>query len=80
MSESSNNNNSLQLPTTQTGTDTVTPTIEVPKVEDTAKKEKTMAEFLAMMDNYAPIVKYTKAPFFQLVIDSNLVLDTRCCD
>jgi hypothetical protein len=31
-------------------------TIEVPKLEVDNKKEKTMAEFLAMMDNYAPIV------------------------
>lgn len=70
MSESSNsnsNNNSLQLPTANTHhnhhhaetSSTATsqpPAIEVPRVEDMAKKEKTMAEFLAMMDNYAPIV------------------------
>lgn len=30
---------------------------EPPKIDfDSTKKEKTMAEFLAMMDNYAPIV------------------------
>ncbi|KAI8078437.1 transcription initiation factor TFIID 23-30kDa subunit-domain-containing protein [Thamnidium elegans] len=32
------------------------PTIEVPKLEVENKKEKTMAEFLALMDNYAPII------------------------
>lgn len=73
MSESSsnNNNNSLQLPTANTHhnhaetSSTATaqpPTMEVPRVEDMAKKEKTMAEFLAMMDNYAPIVSHLNDP------------------
>ncbi|CAO3621582.1 unnamed protein product [Mucor hiemalis] len=74
MSESSNNNNSLQLPTTQTGTDTVTPTIEVPKVEDTTKKEKTMAEFLAMMDNYAPIIPNAVTDYYLNKLDSIVMI------
>lgn len=64
----SDTNNTLQIPThTKTQGDMpppqvplqvpTLPTIEVPKIELDAKKEKTMAEFLASMDNYAPIVK-----------------------
>jgi hypothetical protein len=58
-------NNSLQVPN-QTkpqqekkplNTDMPPPMLEVPKLEmDTNKREKSMGEFLAMMDNYAPIV------------------------
>ncbi|KAG2194880.1 transcription initiation factor TFIID 23-30kDa subunit-domain-containing protein [Mucor mucedo] len=66
----SDSNNTLQIPThtknpgdmpppqtpaSQAQIPTL-PTIEVPKIEPDAKKEKTMAEFLATMDNYAPII------------------------
>jgi hypothetical protein len=69
MSESTNNN-SLQLPSQSSPAKQNgdmpppahnIPVIDVPKLElDTTKKEKTMAEFLLMMDNYAPIVKFRK--------------------
>jgi hypothetical protein len=71
----STNNNTLQIPTASTSQPpppqptlpTVTlPTIEVPKVElDSNKKEKTMAEFLAMMDNYAPVVNIINFSLFK---------------
>ena len=31
-----------------------------PETQATANREKTMAEFLSLMDNYAPIVNYIK--------------------
>lgn len=79
MSESTNNN-SLQIPSQSAPakqnenvpapTNNV-PVIEVPKLElDTTKKEKTMAEFLLMMDNYAPIVKFRSYSCIQLLIDA----------
>ncbi|GAA5815087.1 hypothetical protein MFLAVUS_008593 [Mucor flavus] len=57
-----NKTNSLQLPNANKTNDMpppatpAIPTIEVPKLEVENKKEKTMAEFLALMDNYAPII------------------------
>ncbi|GAA5805705.1 hypothetical protein HPULCUR_011229 [Helicostylum pulchrum] len=57
-----NKTNSLQLPNANKTSDMpppatpAIPTIEVPKLEVENKKEKTMAEFLALMDNYAPII------------------------
>lgn len=47
----SNNNNEMPPPPPPSSM------IEVPRLElDNTKKSKTMAEFLASMDNYAPIV------------------------
>ncbi|KAI8882809.1 transcription initiation factor IID, TAF10 subunit [Backusella circina FSU 941] len=65
MSGSSSENNSLQVPNQAKpqqekkplNTDMPPPMLEVPKLEmDTNKREKSMGEFLAMMDNYAPII------------------------
>lgn len=56
----SDSNNTLQIPSQSTRNNSdmpSPPTIEVPKIEPDTKKEKTMAEFLATMDNYAPIVR-----------------------
>lgn len=56
-------NNTLQIPSQTTNRNNADmpppPIIEVPKIEPDTKKEKTMAEFLATMDNYAPIVRYS---------------------
>jgi hypothetical protein len=70
----STNNNSLQIPSQSTPVKQngdmsapapTIPVVEAPKLElDTTKKEKTMAEFLLMMDNYAPIVKLQITTFF----------------
>ncbi|KAI8387047.1 transcription initiation factor TFIID 23-30kDa subunit-domain-containing protein [Blakeslea trispora] len=50
MSESTDNNNLIKASSTQ-------PDPQGQKNDEaTANKEKTMAEFLAMMDNYAPII------------------------
>ncbi|KAI9485779.1 MAG: transcription initiation factor IID TAF10 subunit [Benjaminiella poitrasii] len=67
MSESVNNtsNNLLQVPSTSTTNNTSTPSLSPPTlpvipppslVDVPLRKEKTMAEFLATMDNYAPII------------------------
>ncbi|KAI7907360.1 transcription initiation factor TFIID 23-30kDa subunit-domain-containing protein [Cokeromyces recurvatus] len=62
---SSNNNNSLlQVPSATTtnnisSSSSSSPTLPVippPVIDIPSKKEKTMAEFLATMDNYAPII------------------------
>ena len=71
-SSNSNTNNTLQIPTTAKSNNTslpAPPVIEVPKLElDTSRKDKPMGEFLAMMDNYAPIVSDTTRPFFTSIV------------
>lgn len=77
------NSNSLQLPTASSSNNknngnmpppalptVALPAIEVPKIELEHKKEKNMAEFLAMMDNYAPVVNTTNAYHTNTILNS----------
>jgi hypothetical protein len=89
-SDLSTNNNLLQIPSQSVPAKPSgdmpppapgVPGIEVPKLElDTAKKEKTMAEFLLMMDNYAPIVKFNGYFLCNFLLTRFFFLgtDTRC--
>lgn len=52
MSDPTDNNNHLIKDTS------IQPDSQGLRNDETANKEKTMAEFLAMMDNYAPIVTF----------------------
>lgn len=63
MSQSNEFSNSLQVPNqinnNESESHTDVPMMELPGSESTIKGEKTMGEFLAMMDSYAPIVNVT---------------------
>lgn len=57
--EASSSNNSLQVPNKEPSSQHDVSMLDIPMTESAPKKEKTMGEFLAMMDNYAPIVNAT---------------------
>lgn len=63
MSQPNESSSSLQVPNqTQKESDTQydVPMLDIPITDTTIKGEKTMGEFLASMDNYAPIVNLTQ--------------------